>query len=89
MAEAFNVNTFFFPHTLQRFATHTHLTCGVDCNDTIPSPIAILRSVQGVPLPLQNEFEDRRRCSLACHSKSGTLHVHESAIIGVGGMELY
>lgn len=72
-----------FPHALQRFTADTHLTSGVDCRGTFPSPLAIQRSVRKVPLLLKNEFEDHRRCNLAHHGQNGALH--KSAIIGVGG----
>ena len=68
----------------QRFTADAHLICGMVCRDIFPSPLAIQRAVQKVPVPLQNEFEDHRRCDpMTYHGDSAVLH--KSAFVGVGG----
>ena len=67
----------------QRFTADAHIMCGVVCRDIFPSPLAIQRAVQKVPVPLQKEFEDHRCDPMTYNGDSAVLH--KSAFIGVGG----
>ena len=68
---------------VQRFAADSRLTYGVDCRGIFPSPVAIQRATQKIPVPLQLGLETRR-CNLIPHH-SDSVVLPQSAFIGVGG----
>ena len=79
--KCFNIKTFFS----QRFAADTHLSCGMVCSDVFPSPVAIQRAMQKIPVPLQLELEAHRCNLIPHHSNMCSRVLHKSAFIGVGG----